>query len=320
MRKIFLFSLAVLIFSASQAQAIDFWAGVEKALEGEPAQVFQGMGDFPKLNAIKPEAYAQRYQPISLVGPGGEVKLKAGASGESYVSLEPLTAGSYYVLAASLEGFASRTPDGVVRKSKAEDPTATACSFGGNFGKTLVNVRPRPEATQVAKASQIPDQAKPADANAATQSAPVTEVTQADQAAQSPETPQAAENPENASAPAFSETEIDNFVIKPMGQKLEIVPQINPQKIKVGEKLPVKVLFDGEPLVSANVGAFFAGFTEGNKALAFSEMTNEQGLVEIIPLRPGEWLAKVSKSGPYSDAKVCDRETYATSFVFTVFE
>jgi uncharacterized GH25 family protein len=256
-KKIF-FPMLALIFLSSPALAIDFWAGVEKAAVGEPVRVFQGMGDgFPKSEEIKAETYADRYEPITMVGANGEVKLKKGNSGESFVTEEPLSAGSYYVLAESVVGFASRTPTGVVRKSKFEDPTVTTCSHGGNFGKTLINLEPAGE---------------------------------------------------------------DSFVAKPVGQKLEIVPQVNPSKVKVGEKFPVKVLYDGKPLASATVGAFFAGFTEGNKSLAFSSQTDAEGLVEIIPLRPGQWLAKVSRSGAYSDPKVCDRETYAASFAFTISE
>jgi uncharacterized GH25 family protein len=238
--------------------AIDFWAGVEKAQEGEPAMVFQGMGDtFPNAVEIKPNFFADRYEPLAMIGANGEVKLKGGAQGQSFVSEEPLASGSYFVLASSIAGFASRTPTSVVRRAKNEEPTATSCSFGANFGKTLVNVPPAGE---------------------------------------------------------------DSFISKPLGQKLEIVPQVNPEKVKAGDKFPVKVLYGDKPLAGATVGAFFAGFTEKNRALAFSSQTDSEGLVEIVPLRPGTWLAKVSKSDPYSDPQVCDRETYSASFVFTIPE
>lgn len=285
----------ILSFISCPALALDFWAGVEKAAVGEPALVFQGMGeDFPKPEEIKPQAYADRYEPVTMVGANGEVKLTKGKRGGSFVSEEPLAAGSYYVLASSVVGFASRTPSSVVRKSKAEEPTATTCSYGGNFGKTLVSLTPAPE--------------PPADAAGEVK---------AGQPAEAPADPPAGEAKAD---PPLAAVSGDGFVTKPVGQKLEIVPLVNPAKIKVGEKFPVKVLYDGKPLASATVGAFFAGFTEHNRALAFSAMTDGSGLVEIIPLRPGDWLAKVSKTGPYSDQKVCDRETYATSFAFTISE
>ncbi|MDR1109872.1 MAG: DUF4198 domain-containing protein [Deltaproteobacteria bacterium] len=110
----------------------------------------------------------------------------------------------------------------------------------------------------------------------------------------------------------------EDFIARPLGQKLEIVPQLDPGTLKPGDKFPVKVLLDGQPLAGANVGAFFAGFTADNEALAFSQATDQDGQVEIIPLRPGEWLAKVNHMNPYSDTKVCDRESYSASLAFTI--
>jgi uncharacterized GH25 family protein len=110
------------------------------------------------------------------------------------------------------------------------------------------------------------------------------------------------------------------LAIKPVGQKLEIVPLINPQGLKVGTGFPVKVLFDGKPLPNTQVGAFFAGFTEDNSAYAFSGNTNKDGEVTIIPLRAGTWLAKVGQNNPYPDKEVCDMEYYNASLFFTVTE
>ncbi|MDR2459536.1 MAG: DUF4198 domain-containing protein [Deltaproteobacteria bacterium] len=102
------------------------------------------------------------------------------------------------------------------------------------------------------------------------------------------------------------------------GQKLEIVPQKDPSTIKNGEPFPVQVLFDGKPAVRAEVSAFFAGFTEDNSSYAFSGNTNDQGVVNIIPLRAGTWLARVTKSQDYADKAVCDRESFTSTFTFTV--
>ncbi|MDR1111759.1 MAG: DUF4198 domain-containing protein [Deltaproteobacteria bacterium] len=246
------------VLSSVPALAHDFWAGVEKAAIGEQIQVFQGFGHgFPVADEIKADVYAERFEPVRLVGLGSEIKLTQGALAQNFVSEESLAAGSYYVLAASKLGFASRTPNGFVRKSRAEEPSAVSCSFGANFGKNLLNL----------------GQAGP-----------------------------------------------EAFVSKPVGHKLEIVPQVNPWKVKVGDKFPVKVLFDGQPLPAASVGAFFAGFSDRNAALAFQAETDQDGLVDIVPLRPGNWLAKVSKSDPYPDESVCGRETYSASLAFSIVE
>jgi uncharacterized GH25 family protein len=104
------------------------------------------------------------------------------------------------------------------------------------------------------------------------------------------------------------------------GHKLEIAPQSNPAAVKVGKPFTLKVLFDGRPLGRAAVGAYFAGFTEDNSALAFSGFTDQEGLIDVIPLRPGQWLAKVGQSEPYPDPAVCDRSSYNASLAFMVAE
>jgi uncharacterized GH25 family protein len=246
----------ILLCLSCPALAHDFWAGVDKAVIGQPASVFLGHSHgFPLPEEIKPDVYAERFNPLALIGAKGEIKLKQGTQAQSFVSEEPLTAGSYYVLASSKPGFSSRTPSGWTRKSKTEDPTAVSCTFGSNFGKNLINLDP-------------------------------------------------------AGA--------DSFVTKPVGHKLEIVPQVNPDKIKAGDKFPVIVLFDGKPFAGASVGAFFAGFTEHNDALAFSATSKKDGLVEIIPLKSGSWLAKATYTNPYSDEKACDREVYNATLAFTI--
>lgn len=106
---------------------------------------------------------------------------------------------------------------------------------------------------------------------------------------------------------------------KPVGQALEIVPQVNPAGIKPGQKFPVQVLLKGKPLPGAELLAYFAGFSDDD-AYAFSGTTNEEGLVNIIPLKSGEWLAKATFEKPYADPAVCDLERYNTTLTFTIAE
>ena len=105
---------------------------------------------------------------------------------------------------------------------------------------------------------------------------------------------------------------------KTLGHKLEIVPLINPVIVKVGQPFPVKVLKDGQPLPRASLGAYFAGFTADGSALAFSAMTSKEGLVNIIPLRSGYWLAKVNFRGPYADTAKCDTENFNATLTFRI--
>ncbi|HBT96916.1 MAG TPA: hypothetical protein DEB25_04405 [Desulfobulbaceae bacterium] len=107
------------------------------------------------------------------------------------------------------------------------------------------------------------------------------------------------------------------LAVKPIGQTLEIVPLINPVGLKAGEKLPVRVLFKGKPLPGAEVKAYFAGFSEDG-AVAFAGRVNQDGEIAIIPLKKGQWLAKVTQSQPYPDLEVCDSMNYNATLTFSV--
>jgi uncharacterized GH25 family protein len=110
----------------------------------------------------------------------------------------------------------------------------------------------------------------------------------------------------------------DGLAAKPLGQDLEIVPQVDPSKIKVGQPFPVKVIYKGQPLRGGEVSAYIAGLVKDNAALFFQASTNPEGIVNIIPLKAGDWLAKVSVDEPYPDPKVCDGINYTATLTFRV--
>lgn len=110
-----------------------------------------------------------------------------------------------------------------------------------------------------------------------------------------------------------------DFIRKPQGQKIEIIPQVSPSSVKPGQPMPLLVLFDGEPLAAAEVSAVFDGFAHGDEnAAAFSSKTNKQGVVSFIPLVEGFWKVKVAHKTPYADAKKCDFSNYVGSVTFRV--
>ncbi|MDR3205380.1 MAG: DUF4198 domain-containing protein [Deltaproteobacteria bacterium] len=253
-----LISFLFISLAASPLMAHDFWAKTEGPAADGKLTVAIGYGhNFPEGEKLKAEDVSERYQPPKLFSPKGEVKLVPESEPGVFVTESPLTKDTYLITVDSKTSFSSQTPNGWVRKSKKEDPSATRCTFGANFGKSIVNI-------------------------------------------------DVATNKEAAA--------------KVVGQKLEIVPLINPYEVRVGQPFPVKVLFDQKPLARVSLGAYFAGFSEDNSAYAFSAYTNKDGEVSIIPLMPGQWLAKVVKSDPYSDPAVCDNENYTASFTFTVKE
>ncbi|MDO5640721.1 MAG: DUF4198 domain-containing protein [Neisseria sp.] len=109
------------------------------------------------------------------------------------------------------------------------------------------------------------------------------------------------------------------LISRPVGHGLEIVPLENPANIRVGEALPVRVLFNGEPLPDVALTATFDGFGEPDpkvhkiEAQAFSDTTLADGSTKIIPLRQGFWKARVVHKSDFSNPKICQKlASYAT--------
>ena len=71
-----------------------------------------------------------------------------------------------------------------------------------------------------------------------------------------------------------------------LGHKIEFIPLTNPYTLKQGDKLPVELLFDGKPLVNAEIGWSYTGLEE---TFAGTIVTDAEGKA-LIPLE---------KAGPY---------------------
>lgn len=116
-----------------------------------------------------------------------------------------------------------------------------------------------------------------------------------------------------------------DVISRPVGQGLEIVPLDNPANIHVSEPFPVKVLFNGEPLVGATLTATFEGFdvsdrskTHKVEAQAFSDTTLADGTVNILPLRQGFWKASVEHKTDFPEAGVCQKLASYTTMTFEI--
>jgi nickel transport protein len=104
---------------------------------------------------------------------------------------------------------------------------------------------------------------------------------------------------------------------KPVGHKLEIVPLANPVKLKVGDMLPMQVLFEGKPLAGAILKADYV-----NDANMKSGKTDAEGKVTLPVRNDGLNVIGVSYSNPVANSAEIDRESlFATlSFVITFVE
>lgn len=100
-----------------------------------------------------------------------------------------------------------------------------------------------------------------------------------------------------------------------LGQRLEIVLESDPSKVRVGESLGVRVLFDGKPLAGASVSAY------ARDELSSAELdgrTNAEGRVELKVARAGSWLVRLVTMRRCEGCVDADWESFWASYAFTV--
>ncbi|MFZ3135761.1 MAG: DUF4198 domain-containing protein [Thermodesulfovibrionales bacterium] len=73
------------------------------------------------------------------------------------------------------------------------------------------------------------------------------------------------------------------------GHRIEIIPLKNPQEIKAGESLPIKILFEGKPL-STYLYATYAGYYSEDEPFPLFTKSNEEGVAYIKISQPGVWM------------------------------
>jgi uncharacterized GH25 family protein len=109
----------------------------------------------------------------------------------------------------------------------------------------------------------------------------------------------------------------DELVTKPVGQRLEIVPLINPAKVKVEEKFPMQVMCDGKPAKAVNIEATFAGFSDKNYN-AFQGKTDLKGHIDFIPLKAGYWVVKAKYAFDHPEKAKADEVVLSSTFTFQI--
>jgi nickel transport protein len=99
---------------------------------------------------------------------------------------------------------------------------------------------------------------------------------------------------------------------KAMGQGFEVVPQKDPTTVRVGDKLPVKVVFDGKPVEGAVVG--LGGGHESDKKDPLK--TDKAGMASVIIEKPGPQLVKATYTMPIKDDPDADALHLASTMTF----
>lgn len=99
---------------------------------------------------------------------------------------------------------------------------------------------------------------------------------------------------------------------KPLGLALELVPEADPSKLAAGGELPVRLLYQGQPLA----GALVAAFSKDRPDEKVTARTDAEGRVRLRLAGPGVWLVKaVHMVEPPKEAGA-DWESFWASMTF----
>lgn len=99
-----------------------------------------------------------------------------------------------------------------------------------------------------------------------------------------------------------------------VGHKLEIVPQIDPATLGVGDKLPIRVLFAGEPIENLRVSCGGEHLHDGGYAA--HARTDRQGYATLEITRSDHWFVRAHYIRPHPDIAVADWESFWASITF----
>jgi uncharacterized GH25 family protein len=98
-----------------------------------------------------------------------------------------------------------------------------------------------------------------------------------------------------------------------LGYTLELVPEKNPYAIEPGDRLPVRLLYESEPLA----GALVIAFTSDRPDEKLEARTNAEGRVEFELPHSGIWLVKAVHMIPApSNDRRADWESFWASLTF----
>lgn len=108
------------------------------------------------------------------------------------------------------------------------------------------------------------------------------------------------------------ETDPD-YITKPVGMTLEIVPLKNPHRLQSTEKLEAQIYYRGKPLEGAQVMLVSLDTSLGDIA---SDMSDETGQVSFRRPSTGDWMLHTVWSDPIEDHPMGDFDTTFSSLSF----
>lgn len=108
----------------------------------------------------------------------------------------------------------------------------------------------------------------------------------------------------------------NGFATNVVGLTVEIVPEADPYEMKVGDQLPVRVLFRGKPAGGLQLEAAWAS-ASGNKTVVVGR-TDTEGRIRVPLQTAGRWRLHTIKMERCSEPAVADWESFWASLTFEI--
>lgn len=99
-----------------------------------------------------------------------------------------------------------------------------------------------------------------------------------------------------------------------VGQSFELVPQKDPTKLRAGDKLPIKVIFDGKPVEGAIITTGGAHTADTNNPLK----TDKDGTASVAIEKVGFQMVKASHKVPIKDDPDADVLSLSSTLTFGI--
>lgn len=106
----------------------------------------------------------------------------------------------------------------------------------------------------------------------------------------------------------------NGFANHTIGYVIEIIPETDPNKLKPGELLPIRVLFRGKPAADLQIESAWAGKDVGKTTVV--GRTGPDGRVKVPLPAAGLWRIHTIKMERCAEASAADWESYWASLTF----
>lgn len=109
----------------------------------------------------------------------------------------------------------------------------------------------------------------------------------------------------------------DGVSMRSLGHRVELLPDSDLAALRAGDRLSVRLVFEGKPVAGAKIEAFVKdahdGVVEGQAAVSDAD-----GRVTFIIARPGMWLVRTVHMRLCTGCGDVDWESFWTSYEFAV--